>query len=286
MENEYTRYVGFLDLLGFSNYVNKSSMEEVITMFDFVLNSIQKTWERQLNQVVISGDQDKLEMLMPAMTKYLSLKKEGNAPPFPKFLTEIVPLSLRVVSDTIIVYSKTIKNIEEQYMLLEIMMVFLRELMAILMSRGIVARGSVAYGEFFVDPTNTIFFGKSLIEATELEKRQNWMGVCVCDSVEKILGDYQEEVRGHPFKSYSWLGQLKFGSTIINYPVPMKNNTTEERIIVHWAGRFLNGSCLDKNLFDNYLTNIDSIDRKYLNTFTYLSWWEEELNKLFIDKKT
>ncbi len=48
-------------------------------------------------------------------------------------------------------------------------------------------RGSIAYGNFYIDRSNNLFFGEPLIEAYEYGEAQDWLGLILCPSAEKKL---------------------------------------------------------------------------------------------------
>jgi len=51
-----------------------------------------------------------------------------------------------------------------------------------LISDGIPVRGAMAYGDFYADKENNIFFGQALIEAYHYGENQDWIGFVLCPS--------------------------------------------------------------------------------------------------------
>jgi hypothetical protein len=57
-----------------------------------------------------------------------------------------------------------------------------RWFMFFLLKAEIPLRGAIAYGEFYADESEQIFFGKALVEAYEYAEQQNWIGLILVPS--------------------------------------------------------------------------------------------------------
>lgn len=68
-------------------------------------------------------------------------------------------------------------------------------------------RGAIAYGDMLIDPGNDVYVGQPLIDAVQLEARQDWSGATLCDSA---VARVAMAVR---LEDFVWLRR---------YPVPMK----------------------------------------------------------------
>ena len=82
-------------------------------------------------------------------------------------------------------------------------------------------RAGVAYGDAFIDPNNSIFVGKPIVEAYRLEQAQQWSGAALspsaCDRV-------PEQARSGEYADW-W---------VTPYDVPMKGHTTNRTLAVNW----------------------------------------------------
>lgn len=89
---------------------------------------------------------------------------------------------------------------------------------------GLPVRGAVAHGEMYVDEENSLFLGKALTRAYELEQRQNWICVALDESViEAYPGLWQEG-------EYAWLTEALFP----RYEVTMKSGRISSLRTVNW----------------------------------------------------
>ena len=60
---------------------------------------------------------------------------------------------------------------------------FVRYFIASLIRHKIPIRGAMAFGKFYVDDANDLYFGKALVEAHELSELQDWVGFVLCNTV-------------------------------------------------------------------------------------------------------
>jgi len=87
---------------------------------------------------------------------------------------------------------------------------------------GFPIRGAVSYGEFYVNDKENIYLGKSLIEAYEWEKEQDWAGAILSPSCEQWL------IRNN------LMGPILESEYIVPYHVPLKNKEHKEYYAVNW----------------------------------------------------
>ncbi len=96
-----------------------------------------------------------------------------------------------------------------------------------LICEGLVAniplRGAITLGDAVLDTKTNTYIGKPIIEAVNLEKGQEWIGLTF----------------GHTAMWSPFLGQLH-GAAIIEYPVPMKKGFEQyaSPIVVDWPRRW------------------------------------------------
>lgn len=117
-------------------------------------------------------------------------------------------------SDTILLYlrcdeNSTFLNHIPKYRLFG-MTSYLPILFAHCLQKGIILRGAVAYGEVMINKYKSFIVGKPIIEAYELEKKQKWAGISLCESADQFTkADKFEDYEGAP--------------GIVKYDVPFEN---------------------------------------------------------------
>lgn len=82
-------------------------------------------------------------------------------------------------------------------------------------------RGSLAYGEAFIDIQNSLFVGRPIVEAYELEQSQQWSGAALAQSAIERL---PELVRAGTYAGW-WLTP---------YDVPLKTGCTMKTLAINW----------------------------------------------------
>ena len=88
-------------------------------------------------------------------------------------------------------------------------------------------RIGISYGDFYHDATKNIYVGKALIEAHELEKKQNWSGGALTEEAKKIVGDnYFLTDCSVPIKEGN--GQIYKTHCVINWTLAKHNVNTEQ----------------------------------------------------------
>ena len=88
-------------------------------------------------------------------------------------------------------------------------------------------RIGISYGDFYHDAANNIYVGKALIEAHELERKQNWSGGALTKEAKKIVGDnYYLTDCSVPIKGGN--GQTYQTHCIINWTLAEHDVITEQ----------------------------------------------------------
>lgn len=289
-QESHHRFVAYFDLLGFSDMVERSTVDDVLTLFRRVFSSILISWLNDLmdltGQLVAAGKGEEVLSspfwtCLEEISSQLKNQVVDSKHLMDKLLSDIHPLGCSILSDSIIIHSQEVKSEEDMLVALEITVSMGRQLLAMSFLNGLMLRGSLAYGEFYVDETGSVFFGKAFLEAIRLERRQEWIGCAFCDSMNQVIDRYMKAWREAPDPvnwRASYMGPLT-RHCIHKYHVPMKSSAKEERFIVNWCGLLLNKVKLTKELFKNVLTGRESVDGKYKNTLEYLLWWESILSK-------
>ncbi|QWR76860.1 hypothetical protein [Candidatus Magnetomonas plexicatena] len=79
-------------------------------------------------------------------------------------------------------------------------------------------RIGISYGEFYCNPENNIYVGKALIEAYELEQKQNWCGAALTEAA-------YTKIKNYPAAK----------SILSPYDVPIKNGKKERHNVINWT---------------------------------------------------
>lgn len=149
------RTVVFLDILGFRNLVDEMTTEELGGKFSRVISTVLMSMNR------------------PFMAP-------GTEPTlFPGHPVEQPWCLSYAFSDSIILISHD----DSEKACLAVLVYALRS-MQYLIASGLPVRGGAAFGEMHVDEAKSLFLGKALTAAYELEQKQNWIGVALDISVD------------------------------------------------------------------------------------------------------
>jgi hypothetical protein len=190
MHGQYT--VAVCDVLGFSKLVQSHALPILV---DHVL-----LWFRK--------------------SLYHSLHKNGfpeNVPTLSEINTH-PNVGVAWFSDTILLYTRHDTN-DALSDLLTTVGWFILETM---FERNARIRAGIAYGQAFIDPENSLYVGVPIIDAYQLEQKQEWMGGCLHDSaVERIPTDYRTGIYA------DW--------PVVPYHVPLKCGHTRETLAVNWT---------------------------------------------------
>ncbi|MBN1291755.1 MAG: hypothetical protein JXB48_07935, partial [Candidatus Latescibacteria bacterium] len=77
-------------------------------------------------------------------------------------------------------------------------------------------RVGISYGEFYHNKSKNIYVGKALVEASELEKIQQWSGASLTNkAAEKIVSPES--------------------SVLVDYNVPLKNSEKRKYKVINWT---------------------------------------------------
>lgn len=123
-----------------------------------------------------------------------------------KLITKYHLEKYQVLSDTLFIAVKD--RIEDLLTLIK----FSRELLNESISISLPVRGTISFGEYF---WGKLVYGPSVIAGHELEKRQNWIGICLASN---IVVDFKE-----------------YSGFVVCYPVPMfKNDEIKLYYAISW----------------------------------------------------
>ena len=148
---EGNRYVAFFDILGFKNWVKTEGSRKVFVYIRGFMNLMIRA---SMPKSVVNAD--------------MSVDLETSIISYINF------------SDSIVFYS-----LDDSYEAFRSMLKVCAEFMNVIICGPTRAlRGALSHGEFYADPENNAYVGQALIDAIELEKKQDWLGVSLHSSIE------------------------------------------------------------------------------------------------------
>lgn len=154
-EVSHNRYIGFIDIMGFKDWVARSSPKDVYDVMLKIRKAIDSTYSVFGYRTVESEDGD------DEKDTY-----EDN---------------IRIVnfSDSIIIFTK-----DGDADCLENLIQTTSVLTDSLFENGVPFKGAIAYGHMTLDFYNSIFFGQPLIDAYQLQEELNFYGIAIHASAE------------------------------------------------------------------------------------------------------
>ena len=184
-------FIAVCDILGFSDLVRDNELGVVV---DGSLGWFRKALRHSVHKAAFPTE----------------------APPTPD-LDRHNKIGVAWFSDTILFYSKEDTDASIQELLSTVgWLVF--ETMIHGRTR---VRGGVAYGDAYIDPVNSLFVGRPIVEAYNLEQRQQWSGAALAPSAVQRL---PEAARTGTFADW-WVKP---------YDVPLKKKETLSTLAVNW----------------------------------------------------
>lgn len=224
------RFVAFLDIMGFRDMVLRKSHEEIKCMFEALRPTIDSIKDR-------------------AQKRVLGIGISEDAP----HISFIFPVSF---SDSIILIS----NDDSKYSAIS-MLVHIEDILYKAIDAGIPIKGAIAFGEQTADLDRSLYFGKPLIDAFELQNELQLYGVILHHTMEKYLIDADFINAFKNIDIYNWSVTMKAGN-IIHY-------------IVDWTTSYYlhnnNGNPL--NPVNKLYNNVSGTPRVYVdNTMEFVRW--------------
>jgi hypothetical protein len=254
------RFVAFLDIMGFRDRVFREDHDKVKEMLESLRPAIK-----------IIED----EIKKPDLRRLLkSQSKDETISPS----SIIYPVTF---SDSIILISNDDSDISAFYMLGFVIFVLI-----IAFEKAIPMKGAIACGKMTADTHESLYFGKPLIDAFELQQELQLYGVVLHHTCEKHIND------PNFFKDPSLKGSRDNG--IIKYLAPMKSGKITH-YIVNWVYTYKNEKVpifKEKNpinAISNLYNSVSGKPRLYVdNTLDFVRWVKEkevELEQKEIKKK-
>jgi hypothetical protein len=189
MQKQYM--IAVCDILGFSHLVQMSPLQNVV---NDSFGWLRKSLHHSLHKRDFPNE-------IPKKSDFLGNKHVGIA----------------WFSDTFLLYSRR-DDKEAIHQLIQTVGWLLFETMM----AGRMIRGGISFGEAYIDEEESVFVGKPIVEAYQLEKSQQWAGVAL---TEKAVERIPERVRLGVFDDW-W---------VVPYDVPLKEDKTLQTLAVNWT---------------------------------------------------
>jgi len=221
------RTVAFFDILGFKALVKKYPIDELAKKYKMLIDQTEG-----LNRPLIKDEN--ILSLFPNHPK--------NRPWCIKYL----------FSDAIILISENSDGVSCLKLL-----VYGWRLSQLCIVHKMPLRGGISYGDIYIDPHRNIVLGRALIDAYELEKKQNWIGIAIDKSVEKAFPNLFKIIKDP---------SNVFNPLFLKYDVPFKDCSTKKLHTLNWRLNLV----VEKGTRSLFAKKGDrSISKKVLNTLNY-----------------
>ncbi|WJJ96580.1 hypothetical protein [Algibacter luteus] len=240
-------YIAFLDILGFSEFIDNTDNESASKLFKQVFRDSIGASFFQMYQEEIS--QYKLEK--------------------PR---------LAIVSDSIVLWTKS-NTLFDFVMISQFTGLMIRNAF----TAGIPLRGGIVHGsitemtldeiipglDYFQDGINinsSILIGKGIVNAYKLENIQNWSGCIIHETCISHVKD------SHP-KALDIINMMKDGISLTEYDVPLRNGSTKNFTVINWTNS-LTKELSEKDIVDSFQMHNksihnDSVKLKIENTIEF-----------------
>ncbi len=260
-------FVAYLDILGFSNFIENTSHKEAVSKYQIISIHLQKALAHVAN--------------IPTNTPWFktSLDHAGRAIACANL--EQINIHSLVVSDSIILWTSN-RNAKALFDLI----VTVKTFMLGMFYAGLPLRGAITYGNLFYLSRQVQagalmieqqIIGKPLVEAAKLERNQIWTG-CIIDH--KAVQQYEQETQNHgEDDDIATLSYLEKRKIVIKYQVPMKSpasktncngtNFVSTMYVLNWTQDKMDEQSV-KKAFEMHNKLIENDDKKIQNTIQFL----------------
>lgn len=234
-ENTCERYVAFLDIMGFKDMVFRESHEEVKKKLESLLRTKKFIEESRGRKI--------MHLLNKSTDNY-------DAVSFPSVAFPVA------FSDSIIIISWDDTDFSLAFLFAYTLLIFKKAI-----QEGIPMKGAIACGEMTANIEQSLFFGKPLIDAVEMQKELKLYGVVLHHTCEKRLRE---------------LVTINFEyNDIFKYKVPMKFGNVNH-YIADWTSQFEDKKEALKLVNKLYLS-VSGKPRLYVdNTLDFIRWVKEK----------
>lgn len=232
------RFVAYLDIMGFRDMVFRETHKDVL------------------------GVMEKFRLPIKKIKAEAKKRLQGKPSGWDTFENTVIrPV---IFSDSVLLISS-----DESLGSVENIIWQVKSVIAHSLSIGIPIKGAIAYGEQTANFVKSLYLGKPLIDAWELQNEIVIYGVVLHHTIERYLIENE------------WMEEL--GESIIKYPTPLKQG-----IVTHYLVDWLElpmkilpmkASELKSSLTDLYCKVSGSARRYVDNTIAFVDWKEQQNTK-------
>lgn len=202
--NTESCFVAFFDILGFKDLISNNTHSEIIKIY-----------------------KETIDFLLSASLSEVNASFKGP--------TEYI-INSQSISDSFIFWTNN-TSLESFYA------IFTASSMLLITSiiAGIPLRGAITTGPLFhfhglhqynYNSIRSVLVGKSLVNAYELEKTQDWSGCIICDQSIKL---YKKNIKHINEEDPYGISNLIKSNLIVKYNVPLHDNKHKEYYTVNWT---------------------------------------------------
>jgi hypothetical protein len=207
-------FVAFFDILGYQQIIKNNDVKKAASIINAFIINVPSLIENKLKEII---------------------------EPFSKtdYEKELLDISQKlkciILSDSIIL--KLPCSLEGSRAINEIMIFFLScsNLMRTMFEKGLPLRGTISFGQYYINDTYTCLAGKPIVDAYTLTSAQNWSGC--------ILDEEAQKAYMKPFLIAQIEPNALLKVLAIDYSVPFKSEERPYKVI-NWA--CLNNTLISK----------------------------------------
>ncbi|QJD87608.1 hypothetical protein [Cohnella herbarum] len=237
------KFIAFLDILGFRDMVNSNSHNDLEKIIESVIERNVLRAEKNVNKTLRDLKYDDVQI---------------------SFLT---------LSDSIIIWTgdKNALSFVGFIMIVNI-------LSAALMYDGVPIRGGISCGPISIKQDKRQYlYGKGIVKAYNIEKKQDWSGVVIDPEVLKLDELYNSKE----------IELLRSHNHIVDYKVPNKSGEMCEQPCLNWPTGLQLLSKMNRlekidirSKFEMHKKSINDwgVENKILNTIRFYNWVQEKEN--------
>ena len=230
------RFVAYLDIMGFRDMVFRKTHKEILQSMQQFMVPIESLMKKPQD---LFGKQD--------------LSDNPN----------VVNVRPVIFSDSILLLSRD--GSEES---LADLLINTASIISQSLTKGIPIKGAIAYGEQTAYSEKSLFFGKPLIDAWDLQNEITIYGVVLHHTAEEFV-----------VKKGLELGK---NSIFIKYPVPLKQGPAVNHYLIDWL--YSTNSSETEHIQDLYC-GVSGNARRYVdNTIQFIDWTQKNKNNT-VDNK-
>lgn len=228
------RFVAFLDIMGFKDWVFQNTHESILEAIEKFRDGIIDALEKEA----------KKELTHPDSSLENFISQESSI---------VRPV---LFSDSIILFSND-NSMDSVHKLLFAARFVLEEALSV----GIPIKGAIAYGKLTADFDKSLYLGKPLIYAIQLQEELNLYGIVLHHTLEKFLNDVWMK---DPFFSFRDMNLYK-------YQAPMKKHRITH-YVVGFDDYIIQRDKLNGMLLQLYNT-VSGDARRYVDNTAEFAWW-------------